>query len=198
MSITLFLRIFVPLAVAIDCLGLLPIFISSTGRLPAERRRQLCFESVGAAFAITMGFMLVGAALFDLLRITVADFQIAGGLILLVLAILDLLLPGKPAVDDTHTVGIVPLAMPLIAGPATMTTSLVLVQSYGYGWVALGLAVNFGLLLIVLLSANRFVKLVGVHALAAMSKLIMLLLAAIAISFIRVGVGDLLQQFNHR
>jgi len=79
-----------------------------------------------------------------------------------------------------------------------MTTSLVLVQSYGYGWVALGLAVNFGLLLIVLLSANRFVKLVGVHALAAMSKLIMLLLAAIAISFIRVGVGDLLQQFNHR
>jgi len=193
MTIQLFLRVFVPLLVAIDPLGLLAVFISLTGSLPADRRRELCFESVGAAFVIAMGFMFVGHSLFDLLHITVADFQIAGGLILLVLAILDLLTHGKPTVEETRSIGIVPLAMPLIAGPATMTTSLVLVQSYGYGLVALSLAVNFGLLLVVLLSAQRVLRLVGVNALAAMSKLIMLLLAAIAISFIRAGVTQLLQ-----
>jgi multiple antibiotic resistance protein len=89
-------------------------------------------------------------------------------------------------------VGIVPLAMPLIAGPATLTTVLVLAspppQGHGRALTSLSLAVNFAILLLSLLSASRIARLVGVNALRALSKLVMVLLAAIAVNFIRTGI----------
>ncbi|HTW95021.1 MAG TPA: MarC family protein, partial [Tepidisphaeraceae bacterium] len=173
-----FPRIFIPLMVSIDPFGIIPIFMSVTSNLSERRRRQVSFESVGAAFAITIGFMFLGEGLFRILQITVTDFEIAGGILLLVLAIIDLLMSGKPSVDEHATIGIVPLAMPLIAGPATLTTSLVLSRSYGYAPVVIGLALNFILLLLVLQAAQRLTRWVGASALAAFSKVVMLLLAA--------------------
>ncbi len=186
----LFLEVFIPLFVAIDPLGLVPIFLSVTRGLPLERRRAVSFEAVGAAFVITLGFMFLGHAIFQFLGITENDFRIAGGIILLVLAIMDLFLHGKPAVEESEMVGIVPLAMPLIAGPATLTTVLVLAtrEEYGYALTAASLGVNFALLLGALLSANVIARVVGVNALRAFSKLVMVLLAAIAVNFIRVGI----------
>jgi multiple antibiotic resistance protein len=109
-----------------------------------------------------------------------------------VLAIIDLLIPGKPTVDETPTIGIVPLAMPLIAGPATLTTSLVLVRTHGYSWVAAALAISFIVLLVALAAANRLARVLGVNAMTALSKLVMLLLAAIAVNYIRVGITHLI------
>ena len=194
-----FPRIFIPLMVSIDPFGIVPIFMSATANMSERYRKRIGFESVGAAFAITIGFMFLGEGLFGILQITVTDFQIAGGILLLVLAIVDLLMSGKPAVDPSRTIGIVPLAMPLIAGPATLTTSLVLSRSYGYGPVAAGLALNFLLLLLVLQAAQRLTRWLGANALAAFSKLVMLLLAAIAVNFIRVGVTQVvLDVIRHR
>ena len=124
------------------------------------------------------------------------DFRIAGGILLLVLAIYDLLVPGKPAVDERTTVGIVPLAMPLIAGPATLTTTLVLASRYGYWATALGLAVNFMLLLACLVTAGRIARAVGVNALGALSKIVMVFLAAIAVNLIRAGVMEAIRSTN--
>lgn len=193
-----FLRIFIPLLVSVDPFGVVPVFMSVTSRMSEERRRHISIQSVGVAFAITIGFMFLGEALFRILRITVTDFQIAGGILLLVLAILDLLTSGKPSVDETKTAGIVPLAMPLIAGPATLTTSLLLSRIFGYGPVALGLALNFAFLLGILLCARTLARLVGVGALTAFSKLVMLLLAAIAVNFIRVGIMQAVLEVNTR
>jgi multiple antibiotic resistance protein len=186
----IFLQTFIPLLVAIDPLGVVPVFITVTSSFSEARRRRTVVQSVGVAFTIAIGFIFLGEALFHFLRITVTDFQIAGGILLLVLAILDLLTPGKPSVDEAHTVGIVPLAMPLIAGPATLTTSLMLSRTFGAAPVALALAINFVLLLGVLSTARRLTQLLGVHALTAFSKLVMLLLAAIAVNFIRVGITN--------
>jgi multiple antibiotic resistance protein len=111
-----------------------------------------------------------------------------------VLAILDLLSSGKPAVDENAPVGIVPLAMPLIAGPATLTTTLVLSRVYGHGPVVMGLALNLLLLLAVLWAAHHLSRYVGIGALSAFSKLVMLLLAAIAVNFIRVGIVQVVRE----
>jgi len=191
-----FLTTFIKLFVAIDPFGMVPIFLAVTDGMTDPRRRRVSFEAVAAALVICLLFMLLGESLFSFLGIRDYDFRIAGGILLLVLAIYDLLVPGKPAVDERTTVGIVPLAMPLIAGPATLTTTLVLTSRYGYWATALGLAVNFMLLLACLVTAGRIARAVGVNALGALSKIVMVFLAAIAVNLIRAGVTEAIRSTN--
>jgi multiple antibiotic resistance protein len=187
-----FLEAFIPLFVAIDPVGLVPLFLAVTDRMDAARRRYVAAEAVAAGFVIALGFMFVGEALFRFVGITTADFRIAGGVILLVLAVVDLLTVGKPAVHEREMVGIVPLAMPLIAGPATLTTVLVLGARLGYAPTALALAVNFGILLLALRASDWICRVLGINTLRALSKLVVVLLAAIAVNFIRVGVMEVM------
>lgn len=187
-ALSTFFQVFIPLFVTIDPLGLVPLFLAVTDRMDAAQRRRATFEAVASALAICLAFMFLGNATFRFLGITVNDFRIAGGIILLVLAVLDLLIPGKPAMSVDECVGIVPLGMPLIAGPATLTTILVLSGQFGRAPTALSLAVNLALLLLVLLGSRWIARAVGANALKALSKLVMVLLAAIAVNFIRVGL----------
>jgi multiple antibiotic resistance protein len=186
----LFLQTFIPLFVAIDPFGMIPIFLGVTDGMSDRRRRRVTFEAVTAATIICLAFMFLGESLFGFLNIRDFDFRIAGGVLLLVLAVYDLLVPGKPAVHERATVGIVPLAMPLIAGPATLTTTLVLVARFGYFPTALGLSANFLLLLGTLCAAGAVAGVIGVNTLKAASKLVMVFLAAIAVNLIRVGVME--------
>src|SRR5688572_23570027 len=190
-----FLRVFIPLFVAIDPLGLVPVFLSVTEGMDDARLRRTSFEAVASASVICIGFMFLGEAIFQFLGITVNDFRIAGGVILLVLAVLDLLSVGKPAMSPQELVGVVPLGMPLIAGPATLTSVLVLSATPGLGksWMALSLAVNLLLLLGVLLASRWIARAAGQNALRALSKLVMVLLAAIAVNYIRVGVTEVIR-----
>lgn len=193
-----FLEFFIPLCVAIDPFGLAPLFVSITQHMSAAQKRQVIFEAAGTAFVICLGFMFLGRAIFHYLGITEADFRIAGGILLLVLAVMDLLRPGKPAVEASEMIGIVPLAMPLIAGPAALTTVLVLAShrgssTYSYGMTALSLAVNLLLLMVILLTFTRLSGRLSLNAMLAFSKLVMVLLAAIAVNFIRTGIMELLQ-----
>jgi multiple antibiotic resistance protein len=192
---TRFLEVFIPLFVAIDPFGMLPIFLGVTGEMSEKQRRQVALEAVFTATLISLGFMFLGQVLFRFLGITENDFRIGGGILLLVLAVLDLVQPGKPAVVEPEIVGIVPLAMPLIAGPATLTTALVLATrgDYGYLLTATSLIVNLGILLLVLLSATRVAQIIGHNALRAFSRLVMVLLAAIAVNFIRSGIANIIQ-----
>jgi multiple antibiotic resistance protein len=188
-----FLRVFIPLFVAIDPLGLVPVFLSVTDGMSPERRRRTSFEAVASASVICIGFMFLGEAIFRFLGITVNDFRIAGGVILLVLAVLDLLIVGKPALNPEEMVGVVPLGMPMIAGPATLTSVLVLSGDPGKSLTALSLALNLLLLLFVLLVSERIARVVGKNTLRALSKLVMVLLAAIAVNYIRVGVTQVIR-----
>jgi multiple antibiotic resistance protein len=185
---TQFLAAFIPLLVAIDPLGMVPVFLGVTSGMDARRRRMVTLEAVVAALAICVGFMFLGNVLFRFLGIDQHDFKIAGGILLLVLAVMDLVTVGKPAVDESHSSGIVPLATPLIAGPATLTTVLVLVSNQGYVMTGLSIASNLAVLLAAMLLATRFMRLIGEDAMRALSKLVMILLAAIAVNFIRSGV----------
>lgn len=187
-----FLEVFIPLFVALDPFGLLPIFLGVTTNMSGAKRKSVTWQAAGTAFIVVIVFMLAGTAMFQFLGIEQYDFKIGGGIVLLVLAVLDLVITGKPTVHDQEMVGIVPLAMPLIAGPAMLTTVLVFSSREGYGYLLTTVAVvaNFAILLIVLLSADRVAKVVGINTLRAFSKLVMVLLAAIAIQFIRSGITE--------
>jgi multiple antibiotic resistance protein len=186
------------LFVSIDAFGLVPVFLSLTDGMSEKSRRQVTFEAVSFALAICLGFMFLGNAMFTVLGISQADFRIAGGILLLVLAIIDLLIRGKPAVDEHSGIGIFPMAMPLIAGPATLTTTLVLAgRPHGYSITALSLVLNLSIVILALLYSSKLSRLLGANAMRAVSKLVMVLLAAIAVNLIRTGITEAWLQTPH-
>ena len=131
--------------------------------------------------------MFLGKLIFQALGITVADFQVAGGIILLAFAVRDLLDVGGEKRPTTEAFGIVPLGMPLIAGPALLTALLVLVDSVGTIYTLTSLIVNLVIVAVVFRYADRLTKWMGKQGINGISKLVSLLLAAIAVSLIRRG-----------
>src|SRR5436305_1620161 len=153
----------------------------------AGNRRHQAFLGIFTGLLVAIGFIFLGRVIFSALGITVADFQVAGGLILLVLAIRELVGFGPHDRGGSDEFGVVPLGMPLIAGPALLTALLILVDSVGLVFTVASLLVNLAIVAIALCNAERFGRWMGKQGLRGVSKIIALLLAAIAISLIRRG-----------
>ncbi|HSU86825.1 MAG TPA: MarC family protein [Chthoniobacterales bacterium] len=184
---TKFLIAFIPIFVAIDAIGMVAIFIGLGANVEPKRRQQEALLGIGTALGISVGFMFLGKLIFQALGITVADFQVAGGLILLAFAVRDLLEMGGEKRPTTEAFGIVPLGMPLIAGPALLTALLVLTDSVGMIFTLVSLIVNLLIVAVVFRYADRLTKWMGKQGINGISKLVSLLLAAIAVSLIRRG-----------
>ena len=182
-----FLLAFIPIFVAIDPIGLVALFIGLGTNASSEHRQRQAFLGIFTALLIAVGFLFLGKFIFAALGISVADFQVGGGLILLVLAVRELVGFGPPDRGGSDEFGVVPLGMPLIAGPALLTALLILVDSVGLFFTLLSLLVNLTLVAIALCNAERFSRWMGKQGLRGVSKIIALLLAAIAISLIRRG-----------
>ena len=182
-----FLLAFIPVFVAIDPIGLVAIFMGLGTASSSENRKRQAFLGILTGLCVSVGFIFLGKVVFAALGITVADFQVAGGLILLVLAVRELVGIGPQDRGGGDEFGVVPLGMPLIAGPALLTALLVLVDSVGLVFTLVSLLVNLALVAIALCNADRFSRWMGKQGLRGVSKLIALLLAAIAISLIRRG-----------
>ena len=185
---------FVALFVAVDILGVIPLYLSLTGGLSADERRRLPRQSTLTATAVALGFLLVGNAVFRVLGISVADFQVAGGILLLVLSVHDLLSSGTAAPAAARTVGAVPLGTPLIVGPAALATLALLVQSYGYPVTLIALAANMALAFVVLSQADRVGRIFGPAGSEVIAKVANLLLAAFGVSLMRRGLVDFLRK----
>ena len=182
-----FLLAFIPLFVAIDILGLIPIYLSLASNVPPHERRVVEKEAIATALFVGVGFLYLGNLLFRALAITVGDFQIAGGLILLALAGRELLSTDVRASFVTKDFGVVPLGMPLIAGPGMLTSLLTVGGTLGAGVTLLALIVNLVIVYVGLRYAEVVSRVVGVTLIRASSRLVALLLAAIAVNLIRRG-----------
>jgi multiple antibiotic resistance protein len=182
-----FLLAFIPVFVAIDPIGLVAIFMGLGTNASHEHRKHQAFLGLLTGLLVSIGFIFLGKAIFAALGITVADFQVAGGLILLALAVRELVGYGRADRDTDNEFGVVPLGMPLIAGPALLTSLLILIDSVGVVYTLLSLIVNLAIVAVALCNAERFARLMGRQGLRGVSKIIALLLAAIAISLIRRG-----------
>lgn len=183
-----FLVSLIPIFVALDAPGTLPLFVAMTEDVKPRERKKIVRQSIVTAFMVTVGFVLLGRAIFRALGILVEDFMIAGGIVLLIIAIADIVRAGEKKIPLSPTFGVVPLGTPLIAGPATLTASLVLVGSYGYVPVILSLIVNILLAWIIFSQSDRIIKLIGINGSRAFAKVAALILAAFAVKMIRSGV----------
>jgi multiple antibiotic resistance protein len=182
---------FVPLFVAMDPVGNLPIFLALTQEGTATHRKKTANLATLTAFGVGLLFVAVGKAIFSLLGIEVTDFLMAGGIILLILAI-RYLITGKTVeigdVSASETIGVVPLGTPLVVGPAVLAALLLLMGRHHIAIVLFSFILNLVIQWVLFRQATRIVAVLGRTGVSAISKVIMLLLAAIAVKMIREGI----------
>jgi len=182
---------FVPLFVAMDAIGVLPILLPLAQDMKANERRRVIRFAMLTALGLGLGFVAIGKGIFLFLGIEVADFLVAGGLILFLLAAKDLI-TGKMMESEASVgadmVGVVPLGTPLVVGPAVLTTLLILIDLYSIIIVIVSFIINLAIAWLLFAQANRVVAFLGQGGVRATSKIISLFLATIAIKMIRQGV----------
>jgi multiple antibiotic resistance protein len=186
---------FVPLFVAMDAVGNLPIFLTLTQEGIAAHRKKTTNLATLTAFGVGLVFIAVGKAIFSLLGIEVADFLTAGGIILLIVAIRYLVMGKTLETKDlsaSQMIGVVPLGTPLVVGPAVLAALLLLMGQHHVAIVICSFVLNLVIQWVLFRQANRIVAVLGNTGVAAISKVIMLLLAAIAVKMIREGILALL------
>jgi len=190
----IYIEAFLPLFVAINLPGIVPIFLGLTDGLSVPQRRRLGLQALVTAAAVALLILFAGQVIFRVMGITVNDLRVGGGLILLVLSISDLIFGDyrrrdpTDGVEESSSVGIVPLGIPLIIGPAAITTILVSQQSNGYLPTFVSLAANLLLVFIGLATGPWFTRIFGNAVAKAVAKVASLFLAAIAVAMIRAGI----------
>jgi multiple antibiotic resistance protein len=176
------------LFVAVDAVGVLPIFVSLTEGIQQKEKTKIIVQSVLTALCLAVGFIFLGKGVFRVLGITIGDFMIAGGAILFCLAITDIINPVKERRIPARELGAVPLGTPLIVGPAVLTTSMVIVSQYGLFATLISVLINILLSGIIFSLSSVLIKVLGEAGSKALSKITSLLLAAIAVMLVRKGL----------
>jgi len=186
---TAFFACFIPLLVAIDPLGVIPLYLGMTEGMTRSEVRRVITLTMATALTLALAFLFLGKGIFIFLGISVDDFKIAGGIILLLVALKMVLSghEGEKRVWD-KTVGVVPLGVPLIVGPASITTMLILSDSHGLSWTLAGLAANLVVVGLVFVFSRGIARALGDGGMTALSKIVGLFLAAIAVMMMRVGI----------
>ena len=184
---------FIPIFVAVDAVGVLPIFVSLTEAIEPREKTKIIIQSMLTALCLAVGFIFLGQAVFKVLGITIGDFMIAGGAILFSLAITDIINPVKKRRIPSRELGAVPLGTPLIVGPAVLTTSLVIISQYGLFATLISVLVNILLAGIIFSLSSVLIKVLGEAGSKALSKITSLLLAAIAVMMVRKGLIQFLK-----
>lgn len=194
-----FLNAFLPLFVAVNLPGILPLFIGLSEGMPDAQRRRLATKAVVTALVVAVLILFAGEFIFSTLGITVNDLRVGGGLILLVLSVVDLIFADykRRAPDDEtpgEDVGIVPLGIPLVIGPAAITTIIVSQQNYGWPATLGALVTNLALVLVVFFAGPALMRRLGANTSKAVAKVASLFLAAISVAMIRAGIVGMIAE----
>ena len=190
-----FLLSFIPIFVAMDAIGILPMYIGFTEHLKEKGKRSIITQSIITAFLIGIVFLFLGKWIFKILGVMVFDFKIAGGIVLLVISLRDLLQHEKGRRLSADTMGAVPIGTPLVTGPAVLTTMIMMLDSYGMVLTISSFIVNLIIVWIVFVYANAISNVLGKAGSKAVAKIANLLLAAIAVMMMRKGIFDTLSFF---
>lgn len=190
-----YLLSFIPIFVAVDAIGNVPIFVSLIEGVKGPKRRKIIIDAVTTATAMAVIFMVFGKFILRLLGITISDFQVAGGAFLFIIAV-RLLFPGaekkiNPLGGDKD-IGIFPLGTPLITGPAVLTTTVMMVDRYNIIPAFVSLVLNMIIVWISLDRAEAIMNVIGPSGTRAFSKIMYILLGAIGVMMVRHGVTAML------
>ena len=177
------------LFIVLDPIGNSPYFYILTRNYSSEARRKIISMSVSVAAFIMLFFAVLGDIIFELLDVTVDDFRIAAGIILLIYFIAILLeIDLGPKQVSEENIAVVPLAMPLLAGPAAISTVIYIKYVWGLEYALISTLVNLLLAYPILLAGNILAKYMGKNGSLVFEKLMAMIMAAFAVSMIREGL----------
>ena len=196
---------FLPLFVAINIPGILPIYIGMTETFTPRQRRQLLVRALVAALVLAVLMLFAGEVIFSTLGITLNDLRVGGGLILLIIAVTDLAFGdlkkrrggrNGDTLDDLDAedpdLPIVPLGIPLIIGPGAITTILVIQGAGGYLPTLASIALNLLLVFVAFTFGPALLRFFGDDTSKAVAKVASLFLAAISVAMIRAGLTGMI------
>ncbi|MFH1071848.1 MAG: MarC family protein [Nanoarchaeota archaeon] len=183
------LKAFFVLFVAMDVPGNIPLFITLTSRMEHQQRKKSIKVAVFLASILLLLFLFLGNQILKVFNIQIDDFKIAGGIILAIIGIkvvLGLRLSEKRA--EKYELAVVPMATPLVTGPAVITTVIILVDQYGLIVALISACINLLIAWFVLNKTDIFFKFLGRQGSDVLSRIFGLILVAMAIGFIRGGL----------
>ncbi|MEN3183441.1 MAG: MarC family protein [Atribacterota bacterium] len=193
-----FFKSFVILIIILDPFLGMVTFLSLTRKMSDRERAEQAFLAVFVAFVLLVIFLFGGQALFSLLGVSFSSFMVAGGVILLLLGIEDILgLQFSKKEADTKVIAVV-IGTPLLCGPGAITSIIVLAQRYGYFIPLFALVSALVVTWILLLFAQKVAALLGERIVEVLSRVLGLLLSAIAVEFIKEGVLTMITEVVKR
>ena len=182
----------VTLFLVMDPLGNIPLFLSVLKTVPEARRRRVVLREVALAYVVLVLFLFAGNALLRFLGLEPEAVSIAGGIVLFLIA-LRMIFPAEahaPADLPDGEPFLVPLAIPLVAGPSALATLLLIQQTAGFStpWLLLALTIAWGISALILLSSTFMYRMLGVRGLIALERLMGMLLVMVAVQMLINGV----------
>ncbi|NOZ08027.1 MAG: MarC family protein [FCB group bacterium] len=179
------LHSFVTLLVILDPFGGIPVFLLLTREYDTRRTRKAANRAIRVSLILLLVFLFAGGYILKFFGISIFSFQIAGGLILLVLGVaytLDINLYGE--LDYSRDI-IVPMATPLIAGPGAITAIIILVHHYGYLMPLAAVLLNLFIFWLAMYNATYIKRYIGRQGVSILSRIMGLLLVALSVEMMR-------------
>lgn len=185
-----FLKVFIAMFIITDSIGNLPFFIGLTDDLPRQERRQIFSTAIITGAALLAIFVFAGSLIFGLFALTIEDMKIAGGILLLLIAI-EIMIKGKIQVEHKEDIGVVPLGCPLLVGPGAITSALVMIRLYNFWAVIAGITACFIVIWLILRYAEMIYGIIGRNGSLIITKIAAIIIAAIAVQFMRQGIQSI-------
>jgi multiple antibiotic resistance protein len=182
---------FVPIFIVVDAFGTLPFVILLSEGSTRQERNNMVKVAIATAALVGLIFLFIGRLILNLMGISVGAFAIAGGTVLLVLSVNFMTKGHMVEVNKEEMVAVVPIGTPLLAGPATITTLLLLESQYPLYIVLISFVLNLLLAWLFFLFSGQIVRFMGHGGVKALSKVFSLLLAAIAVDMMISGLDML-------
>ena len=183
-------RAAIALFIIVDPFGNIPIFMGITGNLPDDQRKKVYNTAVLVGFALLLIFAFTGQEIFSLFGLSIYSFEVAGGILLLIIAI-RILITGSmhENVESPESLGAVPIAMPLLVGPGAITTTILDLQAYGILIALIAVLIVLSLTWVILRYINNVYNFLGKTGSIVIARVMALLIAAIAVQYILTGVA---------
>jgi len=178
------------LFIIVDPFGNIPIFIGLTEDVPESQRRKVFDTACLVGFILLLVFAFTGQQIFNIFGISIYSFEIAGGILLMIISI-RLLISTNQQHDKTESpeeLGAVPIAMPLLVGPGAITTTILNIQQYDYVVTVLSVLIVMAITWIILRGIGGIYKFLGKTGSLVITRVMALLIAAIAVQYILIGI----------
>ncbi len=176
------------LFIIVDPFGNIPIFLGLTQSMNDTQRKKIFNTAILVSFILLLLFSFAGQEIFNIFGVSIYSFEIAGGILLLIIAIRILISGSLHEKEDTpESIGAVPIAMPLLVGPGAITTTILNLQSYDIFVTVLSVLIVLTATWVILRFMNQIYRILGKTGSVIIARVMSLFIAAIAIQYIIIG-----------